>query len=209
MRKVARSEMQRFRIMEMGTVTSIFPHSAESDKDNYECNVKLKNKDLELRKVPLATQGVGLAHVPRVGDLVLVGFVEGDINSPVVLGRLYNDQDRPPVSKDEEIVFIPPYKKKSDRRRIHLELPGGMVLTVKDDELKIQAGKTLLSVKVDGEVTVQSNAEVKIEAKGDLSLSGSNITIKSDQALKLNAGSTADIQSSATMNLKGAIINLN
>lgn len=208
-RRVARAEMSRYRTMEMGTVTSVFPHSSDSDKDNYECNVKLKNKELELRKVPLATQGIGLAHVPSVGEMVLVGFVEGDINAPVVLGRLYNDQERPPVSKDEEIVFQPAYKQSSDKRRLHMELPGGMVLTITDEQVKVQAGKTLLTIKVDGEVTVNSNADVTIQAKGDMTLAASNLTIKADQALKVNAGSTADIAANATMNIKGATINLN
>jgi len=181
-RKVARAEMKKYRIMEMGTVTSVFPHSDQNDKDNYECNVKLKNKDLELRKVPLATQGIGLANVQSVGDM---------------------------VSKDEEIVFQPPYKQSSDKRRLHMELPGGMVLTVTDDTVKVQAGKTLLTIKVDGEVTVDSNADVTIKAKGDMTLSASNLNIKAQQALKVNAGSTADIESNATMSLKGATINLN
>src|SRR5215472_2318028 len=191
--------MSKYRIMEMGTVSSVFPHSDQSDKDNYECNVKLKNKDLELRKVPLATQGIGLAHVPSVGDMVLVAFLEGDINAPVIIGRLYNEADRPPVNKDEEIVFQPPYKQSSDKRRLHMELPGGMVMTVTDDSVKVQAGKTLLTIKVDGEVTVDSNADVTIQAKGDMTLAASNLTIKTDQALKVNAGSTADIAANATM----------
>lgn len=201
--------MSKYRIMEMGTVSSVFPHSDQNDKDNYECNVKLKNKDLELRKVPLATQGIGLAHVPSVGDMVLVAFLEGDINAPVIIGRLYNEAERPPVSKDEEIVFQPPYKQSSDKRRLHMELPGGMVMTVTDDSVKVQAGKTLLTIKVDGEVTVDSNADVTIKAKGDMTLSASNLNIKAEQALKVNAGSTADIESNATMTLKGATINLN
>jgi len=208
-RKVARSEIRRVRTMELGVVTSIFPHASQNDKDNYECNVKLKNKDLELRKVPIATQGVGLSYVPSVGDLVLVGFVEGDINHPIMLGRLYNDKDRPPVSKDEEVVFLPPYSKKSDRRRLHVELPGGMILTLKDDSLTVEAGKTRLKIEVDGDVTVESEAHVKLQAKGDMTISASNIKIKSDQSFEIKAGSTADIKANATMNIKGSVINLN
>src|SRR6266567_3506462 len=141
--------MRSVRIMEIGVVTSIFPHSNQHDKDNYECNVKLKNKDLELRRVPLATQGMGMTYAPRVNDLVLVGFVEGDVNSPIVLGRLYNDEDRPPLNRDGELVFIPPYRKDPERRRIHMEMPGGMILTVTDEEVKVHAGKTVVKVKVD------------------------------------------------------------
>src|SRR5438093_11352814 len=112
-----------------------------------------------------------------------------------MLGRLYNDKDRPPVSKDEEVVFLPPYSKKTDRRRLHVELPGGMVLTLKDDSLTVEAGKTRLKIQVDGDVTLESEAQVNLKAKGDMTISASNIKMKSDQAFQIQAGSTADIKS--------------
>jgi hypothetical protein len=101
-RKIIQHELSKIRIGELGVVTSIFPHSGESDKDNYECNVKLKNSGLELRKVPIATNHIGTAAVPNVEDLVLVSFVAGDVNQPIVVGRLYNDKDRPPVNNEKE-----------------------------------------------------------------------------------------------------------
>src|SRR5687768_2968613 len=90
-KKVTENELKRILTTELGTVTSVYPHSSEGDKDNYECNVMLKDKDLELRRVPTATQHVGLSNPPHVGDLVLVTFINGDINYPVIIGRLYND----------------------------------------------------------------------------------------------------------------------
>ncbi|MCX9081473.1 MAG: phage baseplate assembly protein V [Candidatus Methanoperedens sp.] len=107
-KKIAQDEAKKLHIMEMGIVTSIFPHSEESNKDNYECNVKLKNRDLELRKVPIATQHIGFTYVPNVGDLVLLSFINGNINAPVLIGRLYNDENRPPVNNTGEMVFESP-----------------------------------------------------------------------------------------------------
>jgi hypothetical protein len=46
--KIVQHELAKVRTGELGIVTSIFPHSGSGDKDNYECNVKLKNSDLEL-----------------------------------------------------------------------------------------------------------------------------------------------------------------
>ena len=40
----------------------------------------------------------GAHHLPRVGSEVLVSFIEGDIDRPVVSQQLYNGQDLPPWS---------------------------------------------------------------------------------------------------------------
>jgi hypothetical protein len=107
--KIVRHELRKIRMGELGVVTSVFPHTAEDDDNNYECHVKLKDSsasgsELELRKVPIATGIIGAAAVPNVGDLVLVSFVRGNVNQPVIIGRLYNDEDRPPLHQSDEIV---------------------------------------------------------------------------------------------------------
>ncbi len=217
MRKVAQHEARKVHVAELGTVTSIFPHADSSDKDNYECNVQLKNKDLELRKVPVATQGIGFVSIPQVGDLVLVSFIEGDIKFPIIIGRLYNDTDRPPENDAGELIFKPPYDKNTDLKRFHLEFPGGVTFTITDDSIVAVAGKTKVSIKADGDVTIESNAKIELKAQGDLNLSGSNIKIESQQALQLKAGSTADLKSSAPMNItsdanmtiKGQLVQIN
>ena len=207
--KVVKSEMKKMRTLELGVVKSIFPHSAGSDKNNYECSVELR-EGLEIRWAQIATQAVGLANIPKVGDLVLVGFESGDINHPIVLGRLYHGDQLPPISKDEEIIFTPPYSKDANVRRLRMELPDkGMILTLTDELLTVEAGKTVLKMKSDGEVTVESESDVKIQAKGDMTLAASNIKMKSDQAFQLEAGTTADLKSTATMSIKGQVINLN
>ncbi len=164
-KKVAESEVKKLHTLELGIVTSAFPHSSVGDKDNYECNVKLKNRDLELRRVPIATQMIGLAHVPNVGDLVILSFINGNINAPIVIGRLYNDENRPPISGTGEVV---------------LELPNGISLTVTADGLKAAAGKSVITIKSDGDITIESYANIGISAGGDMSLSAKNLNLKGD-----------------------------
>ena len=216
-KKIAEDEAKKLNIVEMGIVTSIFPHSDASDKDNYECNVKLKNRDLELRKVPIATQHIGFTYVPNIGDMVLLAFINGNINAPVVIGRLYNDENIPPVNEAGEIIFESPDPEKSGLRRLYMKFPSGIELTITDDELKAEVGKSVVTIKTDGDVTIESNAKFDIKAKGnttvtsdgDLSLSGQNIKIESKQGLDLKAGTKAKIEASATLDLKGAMVNIN
>lgn len=145
MQKVAAREAQKIHTSELGVVTSVFPHKADSDKENYQCSVKLKNKkqadgsDFELRQVPVVTQHIGLANVPSVGDLVLVGFVGGNINAPVILGRLYNDEDTPP---------------KNDVGQLVVERLETITLTLKSG--------TKIEIDADGNVTIDAAGDVVI-----------------------------------------------
>ena len=44
-----------------------------------------------------AGNGYGQFVLPRVGHEVIVSFIHGDINQPIVTGAVYNGQNRPPV----------------------------------------------------------------------------------------------------------------
>ncbi len=202
MRGIAQKELQKLHMPALGVVTSIFLHSSESDKDNYECNVRLKNTDIELRRVPVATQCIGLAGIPRVGDLVMVVFVNGDINAPIITGRLYNDEDRPPLNNAEEIVYVPPYKANSNVRRIYLEFPQGMIFKITDDEVDIKAGDTKVVVHRNGDVVIESKANVNVKADGDATLqSKGNMTIRG-AAVKIESKNDLSLESGKNMNMK-------
>ena len=99
---IVRDELKSLRLGDLAVVTSVFPHAEDSDGHNYECNVKLREGNLELRRVPIATPHIGMASAPRVGDLVLISYVRGDPNRPIVQGRLYSDEANPPLHEENE-----------------------------------------------------------------------------------------------------------
>ncbi len=207
-RKIVEAEIKKIHVAELGMVTSIFPHASDSDKDNYECNVKLKNTGLELQKVPVATQHIGLAHIPKVDEMVLVTFLNGDINAPILIGRMYTAENRPPANDGEEIIYVPPYSENADLRRVHMELPSGIILSVTDDIINVEAGKTTLKINRDGDVELESNAKINITASGDMSFSADTITMESKKDVVINAGAKATLESKSPMSLKGAEVKL-
>ena len=178
--KIVQTEIRKIHTTELGSVTSIFPHTSDSDKENYACNVKLKNTELELRNVPVATQHIGLSSIPKVGDLVVLSFVNGDINQPVLVGRLYNDEDRPPVSQDGEMVYEAPY-----------------------DCVIITAGNTSLNMGRDGDIELVSDTKVTITAKEDMELKSKNLTITTDENVTVEAGKNLELKSTMDYTLEG------
>lgn len=51
---------------------------------------------------PWAGQGWGALHIPRIGQEVIVDFVEGDLDHPIVVGSVYNASQMPPYPLPDE-----------------------------------------------------------------------------------------------------------
>lgn len=205
--RIVREELARQRTAELAVVQEQHPHATDGDDDNYACTVVLRDSGLVLRRVPVATQTIGAASIPAVGELVLVAFVGGDLNAPVIVGRLYNDEDRPPVNGDGRAVLHLPLGAadgeavhlelhSGDRRELALTLGSGLALTLRDDdpvvELIVDGGKATLAVDRDGAVRLETGGDLSIQA-GKIEIGGSEITV----------------EASGTLDLKGATINLN
>lgn len=197
--EIVRQEMRRVRVAELGLVEAVFPHSAGGDTDNYACDVKLKNSGLQLRAAPLMTGHIGTAAIPNVGDLVLLTFDKGDVNQPIIVGRLYNEKQRPPLNKPDEVVFRLPLAEPDDKtikaairnlkdqsppRELIFEMPPKIVVRVTDGTVRATAGKTEMKLdQPDGgsggtvtvvagrtKITMNQDGDVTVEAAGSLGL---------------------------------------
>jgi len=198
--KIVQQELGRIRTAELAVVQEQHPHASDGDRDNYACTVQLRDSGLVLKRVPVATGRIGSASIPAVGDLVLVQFIGGDVNAPVIVGSLYNDEDRPPVNADGQwVLHLPLGAGKADAihvelqckdaRSLVLKLGNGLEATLQDDdpviELKVAGGNAKIQISRDGAMTVESsgNIEMKgsgninIEAQGQLTLKGATVNI--------------------------------
>jgi translation initiation factor IF-1 len=104
-RRTVREELALRRGPQLATVTALTAHASSDDSANYEADVRLKHDGLEIAQVPIAVTHVGFAAPPRVGDLVLVEFLDHDLQQALITGRFYHDQERAPLFRKDEVLF--------------------------------------------------------------------------------------------------------
>ena len=139
---------------ELGRVRVQFHWDRENDHDdNSSCWMRVSHG--------WAGGGYGMITLPRVGHEVLVAFLEGDPDQPVVVGRLYNSATRPPYD-------LPAQKTKSTWRSDSSPGSGGfneiMFEDAKNRELVyVQAEKDLEKlVKHDESIAIGHNQSISV-----------------------------------------------
>ncbi|MEM9010940.1 MAG: phage baseplate assembly protein V [Pseudomonadota bacterium] len=195
---IVREELDRRRVAELAVVTAVQPHADGGDDDNYSCDVELKNEGLELLRVPVATGHIGTAAIPNVGDLVLLSFDRGDVNQPVIIGRLYNDEDRPPLNTTDEVIFRLPlaaaetetikaairnHQSDNPPRELIIEMEPKITIRVTDGTVRATAGPSELFIDQSGstggtvtvvtggtKITLNQDGDATVEAAGALTM---------------------------------------
>lgn len=196
--RIVQEELRRVHMAELAVVQAQHAHSGEADQDNYSCTVKLRNSALVLQQVPVATPRIGQVSIPAVGDLVLVQFVGGDINAPIIVGSLYNDEDRPPVNTNgQAILHLPLAGGDSDavhieinsdgKREINIKLGSGLEINLRDDDPAVK-----IAVGSSATVQIDSDGAISLESQGKIAIKGNEISIEAQAQLKLK-GATIDL----------------
>jgi uncharacterized protein involved in type VI secretion and phage assembly len=217
-------------VTELGLVEAVFPHNSGGDKDNYGCDVRLKNSGLLLKRVPVMTGHIGTAAIPNVGDLVLLSFDKGDINQPIIIGRMYNERDRPPVNDTDEVIFRLPLAEADDKtikaairnhqsqsppRELIFEMPPNITVRITDGTVRATAGKTEMKLDqpngsggtvtvVAGrtKITMNQDGDVVVEAAGAMTLKAARDLKLEGQNVSINGLLKVDIEAGAQATLK-------
>ena len=224
LQEIIRHEMRNLRIAELGLVEAVYPHNASGDGDNYGCDVRLKNSGLLLKRVPVATGHIGTAAIPNIDDLVLLTFDKGDINQPIIIGRLYNDEDRPPLNKPDEVIFRLPlaeadnktikaairnHQDQAEPREMIIEMPPQITVRISDGAVRATAGKTEMILEQPnssgGAVTVVTGrTKITMDQDGDVTVEAAgSMAIKANGSMSLEA-QKIDIKSNTSVNIEAA-----
>lgn len=231
--EIIRNEMRSLRITELGLVEAVYPHSNAGDNDNYGCDVQLKNSGLLLKHVPLITGHIGTVAIPNVGDLVLVAFDKGDVNQPIIIGRLYNDEDRPPLNNPNEVIFRLPLAEEDNKtikaairnisendpaRELLFEMPPKITVQVNDGKVHATAGKTEMKLDQTNEsggtvtvlagrttITMNQDGDVTIEAAGAMKIKATRDLDIEAQNITIKAQMNAKVEAGMQATVKGSL----
>lgn len=151
----------------------------------------------------------GYYVMPAIDDEVMVGFMHGDFNYPIVVGGVWNGQNK-----------IPPEGgsagngEKPQVRSIHST--NGHKITMYDN-----ADKKIEIITTDGQSIILDDKNKKIEIKassgkitleqGKISIehSGGELAVKTGSNMKWEAGGNIEITASGNVTIKGAMVDLN
>lgn len=231
--EIVRHEMREIRVSELGVVEAIAPHKTADDRDNYGCDVRLKNSGLVLKGVPVATGHIGTAAIPNIGDLVLLAFDRGDVNQAFIVGRLYTDGDRPPLNDANEVIFRLPLAKddsatikaairnhpeKSPPRELIVEMAPKITLRIVDGIIRATAGKTELALDQSGEsggtvtvfagatkIVMNQDGDITVEALGAISVKATGALRFDAQSITMSSETGVTIDAATELSLSGAV----
>lgn len=141
----------------------------------------------------------GIEFLPEVDDEVLVGFEMGDIHYPYVLGGLWNGVDAPPLKPGQAL------KSGAVRQRAIVSRTGHAIvldddarggITIQDaggNRIVLSVSGNTLTIEAQGDISLTTQANLSLAAKGSLSLKGQSVQIAGD----------------SSVDVSGAMINLN
>lgn len=170
---------------------------------------------------PYAGDGQGFFAVPDVDQEVVVGFVDGSSDDPVVLGSLWSGAAAPPATPDDENTVRGLVTRSGHRLAFDDADDGGVTITTNGGhELALDDGGTSVSLTASGgnKITLSDDGVEIVADKGDLTLSaaagavrisGKSLSGKADSGATLESSSSFDLKASGTLTVKGATVNIN
>jgi Rhs element Vgr protein len=164
----------------------------------------------------------GTFFFPEVDDEVIVGFMNDDPRDAVILGSLYskNSKGKPPLQPEQNNYKKGIFTKSKikfqfddEKKSVHIETPGGQKVFIEDKDnpqIVLQdKNKNKIEMTKDG-ITITSGKDLKITAKGDISIEGSKkVTVKAKQSFNVDATGTIEIKTNSKNTIKGTPVELN
>jgi phage baseplate assembly protein V len=170
---------------------------------------------------PRAGDAQGLFFRPEVGDEVVVDFLNGDRDQPVVLGGLWSEASPPPTALADQstirtrsghtVVFDDAHGGEC----IEITSRGGHSILLSDEagagRIEISNGDATarLILGDDGTITLSADGgDLVLRAGGDAVIEGTNVRLTAAAQVDITGTAGASLDSAATVEIKGALVPL-
>lgn len=182
-----------------------------------------------------AGKNSGSFFVPELNSEVIVGFINDDPRFPVVLGALYskNNTTKEKFTKDNFIKSIETkggtrleFDDKDKTFKVITPKKNMIFISDKAKGVKIEDQNKNVITTSDKGISIESKKDIKLTATGNLELKGTkgvvlsssagdtkidgkNVTAKAKAKAEVSGSAGTDIKSSAAINIKGSMVNVN
>ncbi|WP_426575254.1 type VI secretion system tip protein TssI/VgrG (plasmid) [Xenorhabdus stockiae] len=154
--------------------------------------------------------GYGFMAIPRIGQEVIISYLNGDIDRPIVTGCVYNGLNRPPLDLPAQKTRTT-FKTKTHKGKgfnelrfdddkgseeVFIHAQKDMNTHILNDETNNIAHNRTHHIKNDAHLRIDN--EYRVQAGNDISLStGQKLHIKADDALLTQSGNEIHLSSGA------------
>jgi type VI secretion system secreted protein VgrG len=169
---------------------------------------------------PWAGKGWGSVSIPRIGQEVIVDFLEGDPDQPIVTGRVYNAESMPPFNLPADAVVSglksSTHKGKgfneismndtAGQEKMNLHAQYDMATTVLHDQtLEVKNNRTG-HVVVDDTLNVDANRTMHVKGKlAETVDTGQELTVSAGYTETISGGATSTVTGGATSTITGGL----
>jgi type VI secretion system secreted protein VgrG len=163
---------------------------------------------------PWAGMGWGSVSTPRIGQEVIVDFLEGDPDRPIITGRVYNGENRPPHGGSVSGLKTKTHKGQghnemsmddtAGQEKLTLHGQHNMSTTVGNDQTNTINNNQTTDVKNNRATTISVDDTLNVMANRTMSVKGKLAeTIEAGRELMILAGYKENITGGATSQITG------
>ncbi|MDN3610112.1 type VI secretion system Vgr family protein [Vibrio ostreicida] len=194
---------------DQGRVRIQFHWDTQASGDKTSCYVRVAQL--------MAGSGYGTQFIPRVGQEVLVSFIDGDPDQPIITGSVYNSKNAPPykeanatktgiktklTGQTNELYF----DDKKDNELVYLHAAKDITQEVENNHTETVKGELSQTVTKTMAITTEDNYTLKVTKA--LSGNAKSITFEADDSIDLKVGSSTISISSSSISIEATNIDI-
>jgi len=170
---------------------------------------------------PWAGKGWGAVHIPRIGQEVVVEFLEGNPDRPIIIGSVYNGQNPVPYKlpanqtqsgiKSRSTKTGTPehfneirFEDKKDAEELVIHAQKDQHISVENDETHDVGHDRTKTIGNDETTHVKANRTETVDKDESITISGSRTeSVKKDESISIAGGRTETVDKDETITIKG------